>query len=445
MKKTIKITSSQLNNVKTILKEEKELEKITLPKFIVKSIEQNKTSLGEHPSFPPSDEFSFQEKLLLKRYNELGKSVLKIHDVDDYSNSGLIKRLSEDLGKAKSIEREYRSDLEKLCLDYVIERLGLIGNDINIECKIVDSISSAFEPNLEPLPLTDNEFEEIDHIDNLEKEIYKRRLINALVQGASVRLSSDISDIVHKIYEISPKLPELYFNIVTLNNFLTFSKEVIPNKDNLGGLVTVNLSHEEPSIKAQGIIFPVLLFETFKGLFEFMSAHGLPENREDAEYIIGKSDFLLAESWDRRFGVGLWDSIVSKVGDIKLMPEIFVELVTLDVDNFNKITKEIFANTRKGKSIISDMESKVIKNNKFGEIENNLTGDNVDDNEEYFTTDELYVGDDDNEESEVELITDSTTTSSIGDFTYDMPVFGDAETNDHTNMIAKGKADWKIN
>ena len=60
-----------------------------------------------------------------------------------------------------------------------------------------------------------------------------------------------------------------------------------------------------------------------------------------------------------------------------------------------------------------------------------------------FTPDELFVGDD--EEPEVELITDSTTTSSIGDFTYDMPVFGDEETNDHTNMIAKGKADWKIN
>ena len=120
----ILVTESQLNEMKTILIEEKQLDKLTLPKFISNSIKQHKTSLGEHPTFPPGDESSFEEKLLLKRFNEVGRAVGKISDLEQYDKNYLIEKLTSYISKAKSVEIDIRGELEKICYDYVCEQFN---------------------------------------------------------------------------------------------------------------------------------------------------------------------------------------------------------------------------------------------------------------------------------------------------------------------------------
>jgi hypothetical protein len=40
-----------------------------------------KTSLGKHPIFPDSDENSFEQKIMGKRFNEVAKRYMGAHDV----------------------------------------------------------------------------------------------------------------------------------------------------------------------------------------------------------------------------------------------------------------------------------------------------------------------------------------------------------------------------
>ena len=469
--KKILITSKQLNELRNIIKEEKQLDKLTLPKFISNSIKQHKTSLGEHPTFPPGDENTFEERLLLKRFNEVGRAVGKISDLEQYDKNYLISKLTDYISKAKSIESNIREDLEKICYEYVCEQFGLSNGELDIECLLKDTIKPDKQQNVEPLILDDVEFGEVSEMDDLGKEIYKRRVIDSLIQGAAVRLSSDYSTILNKVYELNPKLPELYYNIIALNDYLTFVKEINPDTNNLGGYVSVNLSSTDPKITSEAIIFPVLVFETIKGVMELMSSHGLPDNRRDAEYVIGKADFLLAENWDKRFGVGLYDLFSKLVKDKKLLPEIFVELISLDVDQFNNRMKEIFAGTRKGKSFVDHLEREIEREQGFSSIESILgessddegsqgededftntgdgEGEGSGDSDFYFEAADFNVGSDEDGYFSINelggIINDEAVAlGNIGDFTYDMPAFGDKESLNHKDMIKNGQAKWNI-
>jgi hypothetical protein len=407
--------------------------KLELPRFITDSIKTNKTSLGLHPSFPSGHEDSFLEKLLLNRYEEIVRNVAKIHNLESNKKDYLIDRLNSDLHECRLIEKSIKPELEKICIDCLSIIFDLNESIINIDCKLVDKVKVDIKPNIEPLPLEDCYFESIDEIDSLEKEVYKRRMINALIQGGSVRLLKEYKIVVDKLYDLNQRLPELYYNIMTLNEYLTFTKEVIPSVDGLAGFVSVNFSNGEPKITSQGLIFPVLLFESIKGVFEVVSVIGLPKTSENIEYVIGKSDFLLAENWDRRLGVGLWDLVTKNIKNTDLDLEIFSKLISSDVDTFNKQLKEIFSNTKVGNTIIPNIEAEVSKNKKLREIHNSIKND---EKPSYFTPEELIAE---------YNIDEAVTTTSVGDYTYDVPAFSDKESLDRKNMIKNGQMEWNIN
>lgn len=460
--KKILVTTNQLFELRSVINEENQLDKLTLPKFIVNSIKQHKTSLGDHPTFPPGDENTFEERLLLKRFNEVGRAVGKISDLEQYDKNYLISKLTDYISKAKSIESNIREDLEKICYEYVCEQFNLSNGELDIECLLKDTIKPDKQQNVEPLILDDVEFGEVSEMDDLGKEIYKRRVIDSLIQGAAVRLSSDYSTILNKVYELNPKLPELYYNIIALNDYLTFVKEINPDTNNLGGYVSVNLSSTDPKITSEAIIFPVLVFETIKGVMELMSSHGLPDNRRDAEYVIGKADFLLAENWDKRFGVGLFDLFSKLVKDKKLLPQIFVELISLDVDEFNSRLKEIFAGTRKGKLFVDHLERQIEREQGFSSIESILgesnneftvsgdgEGEGHSNSDFYFEAADFNVSSDEDGYFSINelggIINDEAVAlGNIGDFTYDMPAFGDKESLNHKDMIKNGQKKWNI-
>lgn len=459
MNKKIKITKIQLNEVKERLVEEQIENVIKLPNFILNSIKDGRTSLGKHPSFPPEDEKRFEEKILLKRFMELGKSLAKISDLQQHDKQTLTNKLSEYVRKAIIIETPLRKELEKLCYDFVCGQFDLTPGELDITCELKDRIEPENLPNVEPMLLDDTEFDDISSIDNLGKEIYKRRLINSLIQGASVRLSSEFNKIVSDLYELNPSLIELYHNILIINEYLSFIKEVKPDNKNLGGFVSVDLSNPEPKISSEAVIFPVLVFETVKGIMELVASHGLPKNRREAEYVIGKADFSLAENWDKRFGVGLYDLFVKNIQNKKLQTEVFAELVELEPERFFIKTKEVFANTKKGKEFITNLEKYITRGRGFDDIDKAIGVNNNDfntfdvntggnDTDFYFEREDFNLGVDDGGYYHVDelggLITDSVTTTSAGDYTYDVPLFGDEETLNHKDMIKNGQMKWNV-
>ena len=105
--------------------------------------------------------------------------------------------------------------------------------------------------------------------------------------AGAMSMSSNIESYENQINQINPSLCDLYNKILSLNNYLMFTKENLDmtdeNKMQLGTAeVSLGMRDEKPKIESQGVIFPVLLSESIRGFLELFISHGLPKNRERA-------------------------------------------------------------------------------------------------------------------------------------------------------------------
>lgn len=370
-----------------------------LPKNILDIIVSNKTSLGDNAALPPE----MDDKFLVFLVNEHYEGLLSHFDSIDIDE--LRQELSNSMSECKQIERNNKEALEKLCGDLVNELFQIPSDTISIDMKLVDKVDVKQE-RLVP-ERVDYSFEDIDDINSLSAEIYKRRLLNAIIVGASMFYGEMVDSYKKELSHINKRLIYLYKKIMTINDILLFhTKQDIRAKQEDGGRVDVYLSDSSMPVRieAQGIIFPVLLQETIKGILELSISHGLPSDRTKAQYITSKSDFKLAEIWDQRLGLPLWkriNNVVKHNGDNSIelgLNFLLMELSMLPPSKFNPIMQEIFANTTSGQKLIGKL-SMHIKYQKeqddFDDFITNMQSDNeypINDNDE-FSSDELINDD----------------------------------------------------
>ena len=166
-----------------------------LPKHILEALKQNKTSLGEHPSYPPEEEEKFIVNLVTKTFNELSEKV-------GIKDSTIMKQeLGQILSECKKLESKNREALEELCGNIINDLFQIPEDTIEIEAKIVDKIDTSLE-RLIPEKTTDFSFDDINDMNNLTNEIYKRRLLNALVAGAAIYYTNNIGSYVKQLFDI---------------------------------------------------------------------------------------------------------------------------------------------------------------------------------------------------------------------------------------------------
>jgi hypothetical protein len=211
----------------------------------------------------------------------------------------------------------------------------------------------------------DDELDSVETAIEIRGEVYKRRLLNALCVGASIRMSSDINTYMESINKINPTLCDLYHKIIALNNYILYTKDDfgIDDSNNMQlGTVEVRLGTDDvkPEVSTQGVIFPVLLSETIKGFMELFISHGLPKDINTTMTVLKKSDFLKAEPWDMKLGPQLWDILNGLLNDIDSveLPYLLKRLSELKLDTFNNVMKEVFAKTKKGRDIMSKLSYK---------------------------------------------------------------------------------------
>lgn len=331
------------------------------PKNIIDIINSNKTSLGDNPAIPPELNEKFLVFLVNEHYNNIAEQFNHI-DINELSNE-----LSKAITECRRYELQNRQALEQLCMELTNEIFGIPNGTIMIDMKLVDKVDAKQE-RLVPESTIDYSFDNIEDMNNLTNEIYKRRLLNALIIGAATYYAENISFYTNELNHIDPILPSLYEKILSINSLLLFhTKQYKDDNRTDGGKVDVYLSNPETpvKIKAEGIMFPILLEETIKGLLELSISHGLPENREKAEYVTSKSDFKLAEIWDQRLGLPLWNRIINIMENIGEDPLevglnfLFMEISKLKPSHFNAVMQEVFANTKAGHSIMKELSNKI--------------------------------------------------------------------------------------
>ena len=360
---------------------------------LVDQLSKHEHSLGDHPIFPEGDEQHFEEKLISDRFLDLVKNYKRQYDVDVINQIDVLKNTVRYLQESMKLEKGNEKELVEIAINLVREEFDIDEEDVIFEGELTTEIdTSSLEANMGPTSVEGLEFESHGEIEHANKEVYKRRFINAMIQGSAKKCSHMFHLVEDKIDEINPRLNTNYSKLMAGADYMYMilddSGPVTP-----GGLVEVEFpkNEGEPStIKAKAFTFPVLIHELVKGVMELLASHGLPEDQRITEYVMAKADFTYAEPWDMRLGPSIWEKFTDAidVDDFDIKHHIFAELVALPVDEFNKTMREIMAGTKEGKRIVQELTDNVKEGIRKDDFNVSLTSDEFND-DDYFSPDEL--------------------------------------------------------
>ena len=340
-------------------------------------------SLGKHPIFPEGDESTFEEKIMGERFKEVATRCKRAFDSDTVDQKALMSNMMGMVNEAMKMEEKHKKALEKLAEQMIREEYDMGKDIVEIHCELTPNINMVgTKKNPKPMT-TEMQFKNHDDMVNANDEVYKRRFMNAMIQGAAKKCNHMFHMVDDELTDMDPRLPNKYAKMMAAADYMYY---VIPEMENgvNGGVVRVQFptaSNPKAVIHAQAMVFPVLIHELVKGVMELISAHGLPKNKKVGEYVINKADFLAAEPWDMRLGPALWERFTKMIepDDFHLKHHIYTELASLPVMDFNRKMREIMAGTKEGKKIISGIVEEVkggLQEDEFNEAMNEISSKN---------------------------------------------------------------------
>jgi hypothetical protein len=351
-------------------------------------IKQNH-SLGKHPAFPEGDESSFEEKVLGERFNEVCKRYKRAFDVDTINNQNVMMEMMPMVYETIALESKHKKELEELAVKMIREEYGMSEDVVEIVAELTTNINlEGTKKNPKPMPVEGMQFESHDDMVNATSEVYKRRFLNAMGQGAAKKCNHMFHMVDDELTNMDPRLPNKYNKMMSAADYMYY---VIPKMDDgvSGGVVRVDFpTPENPKAKihAQGMVFPVLIHEIVKGVMELLNGHGLPKDKNMTNYVINKADFLAAEPWDMRLGPAIWGKFTDAIPaeDFDLKHQVYCELAALPANEFHKQMKEIMAGTKRGQKVIQEILNGVkreLQEDEFNKALNELSmGDDWENN-----------------------------------------------------------------
>lgn len=366
-------------------------------------------SLGKHPIFPEGDEATFEQKIMGERFSDVTKRYKRAYDVNTIDNNSVMRGMMPLVYETMGLEAKHKKDLEKLAEDMIREEYNMDENVVEIHADLTPTINMEGTKK-NPKPITvEMEFKNHDDMINANEEVYKRRFLNAMIQGAAKKTNHMFHMVDDELSEMDPRLPNKYSKMMASADYMYY---IIPSMENgvNGGVVRVQFptkTNPKAVIYAQAMVFPVLIHELVKGVMELLSAHGLPKNKKVGKFVIDKADYLAAEPWDMRMGPALWERFSNAIepDDFHLKHHIYSELAALPVREFNQKMREIMANTKEGKDIIKEIVEDVkvgLQEDEFNEAMTEVAGTQEDVNtssdNQTFNFDEL-LGDGDSEDN----------------------------------------------
>jgi len=363
-----------------------------------KQLAERKHSLGIHPAIPEGDENNFEQKIMGKRFSEVVNRYKRAFDVDEIDTSTLMMEMMPMVHETMALESKHKKALEELAEKMIREEYDMPEDVVEIKASLSPNIVLEGTKKNPTPKSSDYQFENHDDMVNAKEEVYKRRFLNAMIQGAAKKTNHMFHMVDDELTDMDPRLLNRYSKVMSAADYMYY---VIPKMDNgtSGGVVKVTFpTAENPKavIEAEAMIFPVLIHELVKGVMELLSAHGLPKDKKLGDYVIDKADFLAAEPWDMRMGPALWDRFTDCIDadDFHLKHQLYMELASKPVNEFNGCMREIMAGTNKGKKIVKEIMGTIKRELQEEEFNNAMNELNTYEEKEYYTLDEIMFGND---------------------------------------------------
>ena len=250
------------------------------------------------------------------------------------------------LGEIVQAEDGYRDELEMVAAQMVTDAYPIIDYaNIKIDGKIVGMEDLDIQP---PPPPEDPSLPDFGE-DNPEKLKAKRRIINGITQGASIRGAFGFMLFREYLDQINPDLKEKYNEILKLafgiyddeNAIAMMLAALAQGQKMQGGESEMEYDEENEQfvIKARAICFPMLVHEIVKGLYEIVGTEGFGADKAKNQAIVGAVDKLSNEPNDLRFGKFFYDAISklyneSDIEDARVRELFFAEVYKLGEDEF---------------------------------------------------------------------------------------------------------------
>ncbi len=368
---------------------------------------QDKLSQGETPlkkvPFPTTGQEpnqNFQEVLASERYRQVVSNLRRYLGDRTPIQRGMegVMQLQMTLMNAHNtvvqIERNHRQELEQLAIELVMKEMGIPEGAVEFDAKIVgmgEIDMSDFEhdnedeENPEQVEI-ENEIEIFNELQNLDLERAKRRMINAIIQGASKKGHYMFHMVPERLEQITgnPNILNLYGTLMSINDitYWQISDQMIKN---MGGSAAGKESAEGPEeeggpgkVIARGINFPVLVHELIKGTIELIALQGKPEG--DFTDIESTEDTLEKEMWDLRLGPAIWDRIRNQFPEDILTDEnkrelqsyLLLEIFKLPAKKFLVFMKEVLSGSNSGKRMMNELMDGINKMFNDQEYEDSL-------------------------------------------------------------------------
>ena len=348
--------------------------------------------LGGHQAFPDVDKDgipdNFEELMASQRFQDVVQKVKDatgVENIDPQTLMSLQPMLMQAAQRVMEIESQNKQVLEDLAVELVVGEMGIPEGDLQFDAKLE-------KPNMEGMqtkpkekkkkkkkelefPNFEMEDEAAKRLQKLDLEKQKRRFINSLIQGSSKKAHYMYHLIREKLDEINPDLVGLYSIVMSVNDLLYW---VMPDMEGMisgggaeqamAGKEELDLKTDPPTVKAKGLMFPILVHELYKGVMEYVSAHGLPSDPDMAEEVIGMEDTLPAEVWDLRLGPIIWEKFLEVYPDNffdrdeqkRIKNYFYYKFVKLEAEEFLTLAKEILSGSQKGKDTVKQMIDEIV-------------------------------------------------------------------------------------
>ena len=197
-------------------------------------------------------------------------------------------------------EAPYKSRLENLATSIIKEKYPIINQEnIGVDARIVG--------------LSDVE----RSLDEATPDEKRRRVINAITQGASVISMTELFRIFRShLDDINPSLYEKYnqimndvFGIYDNDDAIALMLAAVASGQKLaGGSSKITIS-EALGIRARAVCFPMLVHELIKGYYGILGQSGLKGDRETKQATVRAVDKLENEPEDIRYGKFIYKAI----------------------------------------------------------------------------------------------------------------------------------------
>jgi len=250
------------------------------------------------------------------------------------------------LNEIVAAEDGYRDELEMVAAQMVTDAYPIVDYaNIKIDAKIV-GMDDLDIPN--PPPSEDPTLPDFGE-DDPEKLKAKRRIINGITQGASIRGAFGFLLFKEYIDDINPELVGKYNEILKLafgiyddeNAIAMMLAALAQGQKMQGGESEMEYDEENEQfvIKAKAICFPMLVHEIVKGLYEIVGTEGFGADKEKNQAIVGAVDKLANEPRDLQYGKFIYDAINkiyadANIDDPRVRELFFAELYKSPDDEF---------------------------------------------------------------------------------------------------------------